>query len=126
MSLRTSASLKTSKCGHRHNRDMGGDVHPWRRVLEGGELYGSAAPAGRAALRRLSAPQISGVYHGRAQDASLIGVAPRSISGSLAKFTAMRRASSRVRRFGRRAVRRSDTSEIGGEAEVRGLRVKRR
>jgi hypothetical protein len=62
ISLRTSASLKTSKCGHRHTRDMGGDVHPWRRVL-GGELYGSAAPAGRPALRRQSSPQISSVYH---------------------------------------------------------------
>jgi hypothetical protein len=47
----------------------------------------------------------------------------RSSSGSLAKFTANRRASSRVSRFGRRAMRRSDTSGIGGEAEVRGLRV---
>ena len=50
----------------------------------------------------------------------------RSSSGSLAKFTAICRASSRVSRFGRRAVRRSDMSEIGGEAEVRGLRPKRR
>jgi hypothetical protein len=32
------------------------------------------------------------------------------------------RCSSRVSRFGRRAVRLSDMSEIGGEAEVRGLR----
>jgi hypothetical protein len=36
----------------------------------------------------------------------------RSSSGSSAKFTAICRASSRVSRFGRRAVRRSDTSEI--------------
>jgi hypothetical protein len=43
-------------------------------------------------------------------------------SGSLAKFTGSRSASSRVSRFGRRAVRRSDTSGIGGEAEARGLR----
>jgi hypothetical protein len=44
----------------------------------------------------------------------------------LAKFTAtMRCASSRVSRFGRRAVRRSDMSGIGGEAEVRGLHSKR-
>jgi len=50
----------------------------------------------------------------------------RSSSGNLAKFTANRRASSRVSRFGRRAVRRSDTSGIGGEAEARGLRLKRR
>jgi hypothetical protein len=49
-----------------------------------------------------------------------------SSSGSLVKFAAMRRASSRVSRFGRRAVRRSNMSEIGGEAEVRGLRLKRR
>ena len=58
--------------------------------------------------------------------ASLIGGDPRSSSGSLVKFTAIRRASSRVSRFGRRAVRRSDMSGIGGEAEVRGLRLKRR
>jgi hypothetical protein len=42
----------------------------------------------------------------------------------LAKFTVIRRASSRVSRFVRRAMRRSDTSGIGGEAEVRGLRLK--
>jgi hypothetical protein len=35
----------------------------------------------------------------------------------LGEVRPMRRASSRVSRFGRRAVRRSDTSEIGGEAE---------
>ena len=45
----------------------------------------------------------------------LIGGGPRSSSGSLAKFTVIRRASSRVSRFGRRAVRRSDMSEIGGK-----------
>ena len=39
-------------------------------------------------------------------------------SGSLVKFAAMRRASSRVSRFGRRAVRRSDISGIGGQVEV--------
>jgi hypothetical protein len=50
----------------------------------------------------------------------------RSSSGSLAKFAANRRASSRVSRFGRRAIRRSDMSGIGREAEVRGLRLKRR
>jgi ABC-type dipeptide/oligopeptide/nickel transport system ATPase component len=50
---------------------------------------------------------------------------PASSSGRLA-FTANRRASSRVSRFGRRAIRRSDTSGIGGEAEARGLRSKRR
>jgi hypothetical protein len=50
----------------------------------------------------------------------------RALSGSLAKFTAIRRASSRVSRFGRRAMRRSDMSGIWGEAEVRGLRLKRR
>jgi hypothetical protein len=49
----------------------------------------------------------------------------RSSSGNLAKFTANRRASSRVSRFGRRAVRRSDTSGIGGEVEVRDLHLKR-
>jgi hypothetical protein len=36
----------------------------------------------------------------------------RSSSGNLAKFTANRRASSRVSRFGRRAMRRSDMSGI--------------
>jgi len=56
----------------------------------------------------------------------LIGGGPRSSSGSLAKFAAMPRALSRVSRFGRRAVRRSDMSEIGREAEVRGLRLKQR
>jgi hypothetical protein len=58
--------------------------------------------------------------------ALLIGGDRRSSSGNLAKFTAMRRASSRVSRFGRRAVRRSDMSGIGREAEVRGSRLKRR
>jgi hypothetical protein len=43
----------------------------------------------------------------------------------LAKFTAICRASSRVSRFARRAVQRSDMSGIGGEAEARGLRLKR-
>jgi hypothetical protein len=52
----------------------------------------------------------------------LIGGDPRSSSGSLAKFTVIRRASSRVSRFARRATRRSDMSGIGEEAEVRGLR----
>ena len=42
------------------------------------------------------------------------------------RSTVIRRASSRVSRFGRRAVRRSDMSGIAGEAEVRGLRLKRR
>src|ERR1700719_3442777 len=37
---------------------------------------------------------------------------------SLAKFTAIRRASSRVSQFGRRAVRRSGMSGIGEEVEV--------
>ena len=50
----------------------------------------------------------------------------RSSSGTSAKFAAMRRASSRVSRFGRRSARRSDMSGIGGEAEARGLRLKRR
>jgi hypothetical protein len=44
----------------------------------------------------------------------LIGGDRRSNSGSLAKFTANRRASSGVSRFGRRSVRRSDMSGIGG------------
>ena len=48
----------------------------------------------------------------------------RSISDNLAKFTANRRVSSCVSRFGRRAVRRIDMSGIGEEAEVRGLRLK--
>jgi hypothetical protein len=34
----------------------------------------------------------------------------------LANFAVIRRASSRVSRFGRRAVRRSDTSGIGGRS----------
>jgi hypothetical protein len=46
----------------------------------------------------------------------LSGAGPRSSSGSLAKFTAICRASSCVSRFGRRAVRRSDTSGIGGRS----------
>jgi hypothetical protein len=48
-----------------------------------------------------------------------VGPAPRQSAGSLAKFTVIRRASSRVSRFGRRATRRSNMSGIGGEAEVR-------
>jgi len=47
--------------------------------------------------------------------ASLIGGDRRSSSGSLAKFTVIRRASSRVSRYRRRAARRSDMSEIGGK-----------
>jgi hypothetical protein len=47
-------------------------------------------------------------------------------SDSLAKFTAVCRVLSRVSRFGRRAVRRSDTSGIGGRSGVRGLCLKRR
>ena len=58
--------------------------------------------------------------------ASLIGGGRRSSSGSLAKATVIGRSSSRVSRFGRGAVRRSGMSGIGGEAEVRGLRLKRR
>jgi len=46
--------------------------------------------------------------------------------GSFAMLAAMRRASSRVRLIARQAVRRSDMSGIGGEAEVRDLRLKRR
>ncbi len=46
--------------------------------------------------------------------------------GSLAMLAAMRRASSRVRLIARQAVRRSDMSGIGGKAEVRDLRLKRR
>jgi hypothetical protein len=46
--------------------------------------------------------------------ASLIGGDRRSSSGSLAKFAAIRRASSRVSRFGRRATRRSKASSKGG------------
>jgi hypothetical protein len=41
------------------------------------------------------------------------------------KFTAICRASSRVSRFGRRAVRRSDMSGIGAGAEARVLHLKR-
>jgi hypothetical protein len=62
----------------------------------------------------------------QSRHASLIGGGPRSSSGSLAKFTVIRRASSRVSRFGRRAVRRSDMSGIGAEAEARDLQLKRR
>ena len=42
--------------------------------------------------------------------------AARRASAIDAKFTAMRRASSRVNRFGRPAVRRSDTSGLGGRS----------
>ena len=49
----------------------------------------------------------------RPRHASLIGGDPRSSSGSLAKFTVIRGASSRVSRFGRRAVRRSDMFGLG-------------
>ena len=55
--------------------------------------------------------------------ASLIGDR-RSSSGSLVKFAAMSRASRASADLV--AERRSDTSGIGGEAEVRGLRLKRR
>ena len=58
--------------------------------------------------------------------ASLIGGDQRSRSGNLVKFAVMGRTSSRVSRFGRRAVRRRDTSRIGGKTEVCGLRLKRR
>ena len=44
----------------------------------------------------------------------------RSSSGSLAKFTGICRASSRVSRFGRRAVRRINMSGIGGERKCAG------
>jgi hypothetical protein len=50
----------------------------------------------------------------------------RSSSGSLATLAAMRRASSRLSRL---VAERCDTAicrEFGGEAEVRGLRLKRR
>jgi hypothetical protein len=53
--------------------------------------------------------------------ASLIGGDRRSSSGNSAKFTAICRASSRVSRLGRRAMRRSDMCGIGREAEARGL-----
>ena len=43
-----------------------------------------------------------------------------------ALLAAMRRASSRVRLIARQAVRCSDMSGIGREAEVRDLRLKRR
>ena len=62
----------------------------------------------------------------RPPHALLIGGYRRRSSGNLVKFAAIRRASSRVSRFRRRATRRCDMSEIGGEAEVRGLRLKRR
>jgi hypothetical protein len=45
--------------------------------------------------------------------ASLIGGDRRSSSGSFAKFTVICRASSRVSRFGRRTVRRSNAFGIG-------------
>jgi hypothetical protein len=44
----------------------------------------------------------------------LIGGGPRS--GNLSQFTAIRRASSRVSRFGRRAMRRSDMPGIASSA----------
>ena len=66
--------------------------------------------------------QAKGCYQG-----GIVRMAPcrRSSSGSLAQFTVIRRASSRVSRSGRRAIRRSDTSGIGGEAEACCLRLKR-
>jgi hypothetical protein len=91
---------------------------PGAAFLEGGELYGSAAPAGRPALRTQSVPQISGVYHGRAQHASLIGGDQRSNSGSLAKFTANRRASSRVSRFGRARLALETTLKLQGVSQI--------
>jgi hypothetical protein len=48
-------------------------------------------------------------------DTLSIGGGPCNDSGSLVKFAAMRRASSRVSRFGRRAMRRSDISRVGKE-----------
>jgi hypothetical protein len=50
----------------------------------------------------------------------------RSNSGSSAKFTAMRRASSRVSRLVAERCDAAIRPESGGEAEVRGLRLKRR
>jgi hypothetical protein len=100
-----------------------GDVHPWRRIL-GGELYGSAAPAGRPALRRQSAPQISGVYHW----AAAARVAYR-------RRPALRHLGEVHRHAPRLVVRQPICSPSGatqryvrnrGEAEARGLRLKRR
>jgi hypothetical protein len=59
-----------------------------------------------------------------AEDDGELGLGLRTIRAVV--VSVLRRASSRVSRFGRRAMRRSDTSGIGGEAEVRGLRSKRR
>jgi len=60
-----------------------------------------------------------------AEDDGELGLGLEPFARRSFPFFAMRRASSRVSRFGRRAMRRSDMSEIGG-AEVRGLRLKRR
>ncbi len=56
----------------------------------------------------------------------LIGGGPRRSSGRLAKFTANCRASSRVSRFGRRAVRHSNMSGIGDRRKYAGSRPKGR
>jgi hypothetical protein len=53
-----------------------------------------------------------------------LSVATDATAPAAWRSTVIGRASSRVSRFGRRVVRRSDMSEIGGEAEVRGLRLK--
>ena len=107
--------------GHHHARDYRrpmwapGSTQPRRRRAAPAQCplicgrLASSAPCGRHAL-----------------PSSAYGDDRRSSSCSLAKFTAICRASSCVSRFGRRAMRRSDMSEIGGEAEVRGLRLKRR
>ena len=60
-----------------------------------------------------------------AEDDGELGLGLEPFARRSFPFTAMRRASSRVSRFGRRAVRRSDMSGIRREAEARGLRLKR-
>ena len=96
-----------SRCRARRRR------HPQKKPITGGRPPNE--------LRLLAFATDSALQRLRLQPrhASLIGGDRRSSSGSLAKFTAIRRASSRVSRFSRRAVRRSDTSGIGGEAEAR-------
>jgi hypothetical protein len=75
----------------------------------------------KPAPRRISKAAHECFAHQRVQPrhASLIGGDRRSSSGSLVKFAAMRRASSRVSRFGRRAVRHSDMSESGRSGSAR-------
>ena len=83
-------------------------------------------PAGRYLYCGSANPEDRRIHSAAVTCTQRLAPSRRNSSGSLAKFAVMRRASSRVSRFGRRAARRSNVSGIGGEAEVRGLRLKRR